>query len=333
MITRNVTRNFEIRDMYTNTVSHSFSAGATNIDPLTNVDYNAGLIYTYNNSNNDSALFKITCYLKTDEFDPKENDTITYNQVFSNYFAYDDGTSEAGYGINGQGSSNAMAAYRFKSYLQDTIRAVRICFNDSYLNSNQRAFDLMIWDDNNGLPGNIIYSAENMIVEPGDGINGFFTYVLPDGLMVNGVFYAGWKQRTETFLNAGFDINTPHNGRQFYWLNGLWLQSQKEGSIMIRPVVGAPLKTTSSDDINPVSTTKNFRIWPNPASDYINLDCDDLLLSPSAYIMIIDLQGRELMKVPYSNRINISSLKAGLYTVITISDGRRTGYFRLVKTR
>ena len=333
MITRNVTRNFEIRDMYTNTVSHSFSAGATNIDPLTNVDYNASLIYTYNNSNNDSALFKITCYLKTDEFDPKGNDTITYNQVFSNYFAYDDGTSEAGYGINGQGSRNAMAAYRFKSYLQDTIRAVRICFNDSYLNSNQRAFDLMIWDDNNGLPGNIIYSAENMIVEPGDGINGFFTYVLPDGAMVNGVFYAGWKQRTETFLNAGFDVNTPHNGRQFYWLNGLWLQSQKEGSIMIRPVVGAPLKTTSSDDINPVSTTKNFRIWPNPASDYINLDCDDLLLSPSAYIMIIDLQGRELMKVPYSNRINISSLKAGLYTVITISDGRRTGYFRLVKTR
>jgi hypothetical protein len=172
-----------------------------------------------------------------------------------------------------------------------------------------------------------------MIVEPGDGINGFFTYVLPDGVMVNGVFYAGWKQRTETFLNAGFDVNTPHNGRQFYWLNGLWLQSQKEGSIMIRPVVGAPLKTTSSDDINPVSTTKNFRIWPNPASDYINLDCDDLLLSPSAYIMIIDLQGRELMKVPYSNRINISSLKAGLYTVITISDRRRTGYFRLVKTR
>ena len=57
-ITRNVTRNFEIRDIYTNTVSHSFSAGATNIDPYTNVDYNANLIYTFNNGNNDSALFQ-----------------------------------------------------------------------------------------------------------------------------------------------------------------------------------------------------------------------------------------------------------------------------------
>ncbi len=332
MITRNVTRNFEIRDMFTNTVSHSFSAGATNIDPFTNVDYNAGLIYTYNNSNNDSALFRITCYLKTDDFDPKENDTITYNQVFSNYFAFDDGSSEAGYGINGQGSRNAMVAYRFKSYMQDTIRAINICFNDSYDNSNQRAFDLMIWDDINGLPGNTLYSAENMIVEPGTNINGFVTYILPDGVMVNSVFYVGWKQRTETFVNAGFDVNTPHSGRQFYWLNGVWLQSQKEGSIMIRPVVGAPLKTTSSDDKSPV-ITNSLRIWPNPASDYINLNCDDMLLSRSAYIMIIDIQGRELMKVPYSNRINISSLKTGIYTVITISDGKRNGYFRLVKTR
>ncbi len=124
-IVRNVTRNFEIRDTYTNTLSYSFSAGATNIDPLTNVDYNANLIYTFNTVNNDSALFKITCYLKTDDFDPKENDTLYYNQVFSNYFAFDDGSSEGGYGINGQGSRNAMVAYRFKSFIQDTLRAVQ----------------------------------------------------------------------------------------------------------------------------------------------------------------------------------------------------------------
>ena len=331
-ITRNVTRYFEVRNMFTNNVSHSFSAGAANIDPFTNVDYNANLIYTYNNNNNDSALFRITCYLKTDDFDPKGNDTIVYNQVFSNYFAYDDGSSEGGYGINGQGSRNAMAAYRFKSYLRDTVRAIRICFNDSYLNSNQRAFDLMIWNDNNGLPGNIIYSSENVLVEPGDEINGFHTYILPDGVMVDGVFYTGWKQRSETFLNAGFDVNTLHRGRQYYWLNGTWLQSQKEGSIMIRPVVGAPIKTTSSDDVNPVAA-KNYRMWPNPASGYINLDCSDLSLSRSAFISIIDLQGREQMKVPYSERIDISRMKPGIYTVITMSDGRRTGYFRLVITK
>jgi hypothetical protein len=333
VIIRNVTRNFVIRDMFTNTVSHSFSAGATNIEPSTNVDYNANLIYTFNNNNSDSALFKITSYLITDEFDPKGNDTITYNQVFNNYFAFDDGTSEGGYGINGQGSRNAAVAYRFKSYIQDTIRAISICFNDSYLNSNQRAFDLAIWDDNNGMPGNVIYSTENMIVEPGYGINGFLSYILPDGVMVDGVFYAGWKQRSETFLNAGFDVNTTHNGRQYYWLNGSWHESLKDGSIMIRPIVGPPIKTTSSDDVIPPVLSKPFRMWPNPASDYIYFDCGTLSLDRSAIISIIDLQGRELIRIPYREQIEISTLQPGLYTVIAVSGGRPVSYFRLVKTR
>ncbi len=332
LIIRNVTRNFEIRDRYTNTVSYAFSAGATNIDPLTNVDYNASLIYTFNTSYKDSALFKITSYLKTDDFDPKENDTLYYNQVFRNYFAFDDGTSEGGYGINVQGSRNAMVAYRFKSFIEDTLRAISICFNDSYLNSNQRAFDLAIWDDNNDLPGNMIYSVENLIVQPGDDLNGFFTYVLPEGVVVNDIFYAGWRQHSETFLNAGYDINTPNNGRQYYWLNGNWIQSQFKGSVMIRPVVGHILKTTSSDDTQ-VTKRKSLRLWPNPASEYINLESDDLLLSRSAYVTINDLYGRELIKVPYNERIDISLLKPGIYIVVVVKDNKRVGYIRLVKSR
>ena len=90
-ITRNVTRNFEIWDVYKNSEANFFSAGATNIGPLTNVDYKANLVYTYNTSNNDSALFRITASLKTDNFDPKANDTLIYYQIFKNYFAFDDG--------------------------------------------------------------------------------------------------------------------------------------------------------------------------------------------------------------------------------------------------
>ena len=39
--------------------------------------------------------------------------------------------------------------------IEDTLRAIKICFNDSYLDANKRAFDLMVWDDNNGIPGNV----------------------------------------------------------------------------------------------------------------------------------------------------------------------------------
>ena len=332
-IVRNVTRNFIIEDVYAKKIAYSFSAGATNVSPLSNVDYNANLIYTYSSANEDSALFRITCYLITDEFDPKSNDTIRYNQVFSNYFAFDDGTSEGGYGINGQGSRNAMVAYRFRSYIRDTVRAVSICFNDSYLNSNLRSFDIMIWDDNNGIPGNIIYSAVDQMVVEGADINGFFTYRLPDPVMVDAIFYVGWRQHTETFLNAGYDVNTPNGGKQFYWLNGEWFPSKVEGSIMIRPVVGKVLKPTKVEDPVRAGEDQGFRLWPNPASGFINLDSPELSLAKAAYVSIRDLYGRELIKVPYNERIDISSLKPGMYIVILSVNGWVNGHTRIVVTR
>lgn len=331
-IVRNVTRNFEIWDVYKNSQSDLFSAGATNIDPLTNIDYNANLIYTFNTDNNDSALFRITCSLKTDEFDPKGNDTLVYYQVFNDYFAFDDGSSEAGYGINGLGSRNAMAACRFESFIQDTLRAIRICFNDSYLEANKRAFDLMVWDDNNGIPGNVIYSKDEVMVEQGNAINGFYTYTIPEGVLLNSVFYVGWRQRSETFLNAGLDINTPHGNRQFFWLNGNWQESQVQGSLMIRPVVGYPLKITAVNDIY-YKNQKQLSIWPNPATDYINVDPGELQLSGLAYITVMDIYGRELIKIPFSNQIDISSLHEGIYIIQTRINGRTLSSNRLIKTR
>lgn len=331
-IIRNVTRNFEIFDIYKNIEAHSFTAGATNIDPFTDIAYKAGLLYTYNTDNTDSALFRVKCTLITDDFDPKNNDTITYYQRFSNYFAYDDGTSEGGYGINGLGSSNAMVAYRFRSFMADSIRAIQICFNDSYQNANLRAFELMVWDDNNGVPGNNIYSQPDMLVTQGAGLNGFYTYILNDPVFVNDIFYIGWKQETDTFLNAGFDLNTPNAGRQFYWLNGNWNQSQVSGSVMIRPVVGNPVNSTSVTDIP--YDKKSIKVWPNPARDIINIDAPYLMFPGSPpVIKIFDIQGRELMQDVYRQQIDISMFPEGLYLIVLYTDGKSVSYSRFIKTK
>jgi len=331
VITRNITRNFEIWDVYKKTEVHSFSPGATNIDALSDVTYNANLVYTFTTDNPDSALFRITCSLKTDAFDPKENDTVIYYQVFKNYFAFDDGSSEGGYGINGLGSRNAMLAYRFTSFMQDTLRAVQICFNDSYMDANKRAFDLMVWDDNNGSPGNVLHAEEEVMVEQGDYINGFYGYRIPGGVPVDGIFYIGWKQRSEAFLNAGFDVNTPHKGKQFYWINGEWNQSQVDGSVMIRAVVGDPLKITGIDDVFSKNNSV-IRIWPNPASDHITIEKGEIPLAGQTYISIYDLSGRELIKVADSDRIDITSLPKGIYIVLTSNNGKNIGYNRLIKS-
>jgi len=331
-IKRNITRDFEIWDVYKNSQADFFTAGAADIDALTNVDYKKTHTYSFNTDNTDSAMFRITCSLKTDATDPKENDTIVYYQVFKNYFAFDDGSSEAGYGINGLGSRNAMAAYRFVSYLPDTLRAVSICFNDSYQEANKRAFDIMVWDNDNGVPGNVLYSKTEVMVQQGDMINGFYTYDLPEGVIVNGTFYIGWKQRSETFLNAGLDINTPNAGRQLYWLNGEWHTSQVTGSIMIRPVVGYPNKITSIADIF-VQKKNIISVWPNPATDFLNVSCSDPLLSGSLYLTVMDMSGRQLMKVPFNERIDISSLHEGIYIIITSIKGKPISFDRIIKTR
>lgn len=333
LIARNVTRSYDVWDVYKNIEVHSYLAGAVSIDPQTNRDDLAAFIYTFRSDNNpDSALFRITSTLKTDVSDPKRNDTLIYYQVFKNYFAYDDGTSEGGYGINGLGSRNAMLAYRFKSYIPDTLRAVRICFNDSYLDANQRAFDLIVWNESNELPGDVIYTVEELLVEKSNVVNGFYTYILPEGIGIEGNFYVGWKQRSETFLNAGFDVNTPHGGKQLYWLNGEWRTSQVSGSVMIRPVVGSPLRTTSIDDIYK-SDMNQISVWPNPASDYLNIASDKLRLSDEYSVIFSDFSGRQIMNIKYSESINISSLHEGIYFITISLKNRPVGYTRLIKTR
>jgi len=332
-IVRNVTRSFQITDVYNNSVVHSFTAGATNIDSGAVVTYNAGLIYTFNSSSTDSALFRIKCYLTTDAFDKKQNDTIIYYQRFGRCFAYDDGTSEGGYGISGLGSRNAMLAYRFKSFIPDTLRAVQICFNDSYQNANQRAFDLMVWDNNKGIPGNVIYTQEEMVVKQGENINGFYTYVLDKPVEIIGDFFVGWRQRSETFLNAGFDLNTPHNGRQLYYLNGEWNVSQMSGSVMIRPVFGPEIK--SSDINNPLYNEMRIKIWPNPASEYIYIGIGNQPLVSDIGITIIDLAGRIILKSNYynSDRLDISALPAGIYFVSASAKSKILGTTRLIISR
>ncbi|MGB4292336.1 MAG: T9SS type A sorting domain-containing protein [Bacteroidales bacterium] len=332
-IVRNVTRSFQITDVYNNSVVHSFTAGATNIDSGAVVTYNAGLIYTFNSSSTDSALFRIKCYLTTDAFDRKQNDTIVYYQRFGRCFAFDDGTSEGGYGISGLGSRNAMLAYRFKSFIPDTLRAVQICFNDSYQNANQRAFDLIVWDNNHGVPGNVIYTQEEMIVKQGESINGFYTYVLDKPVEIIGDFFVGWRQRSETFLNAGFDLNTPHNGRQLYYLNGEWNVSQMPGSVMIRPVFGPEIK--SSDIDNPQYNEMRIKIWPNPASEYIYISIGNQPLVSDIGITITDLSGRTIMKSRYSayDRLDISSLPAGIYFVSASARTKIPGTARLIISR
>jgi hypothetical protein len=190
----------------------------------------------------------------------------------------------------------------------------------------------MVWDDNNGQPNNVLYTLEEVMVEQGQNINGFYTYRIPDKVPLNGIFYVGWRQRSESFLNAGLDVNTSNGGSQFYWLNGQWQSSQVPGTVMIRPVVGKPLIITSVEDVV-YKDRQQLRIWPNPATDHITIDADDELMSGDAEITILDLNGREVKRTMLTRTVDISSLPAGAYIILTSLNNRPVGYSRLIKIR
>ena len=329
-IIRNVTRQFEIRNLNTGALVHSFSGGATNTQPFSVVSYNAPLFFTYSTTGSDTVSYQVKSYLITDEFDPKSNDTIVYVQNFGNVFSFDDGTAEAGYGINGQGARNAMVAYRFRAYVPDSLRAIMICFNDSYQNSNRRAFDIAVWDNDNGIPGNIIYLGEEVMVEQGEGVNGFHTYKLDDPVYVDNIFYIGWKQRSETFLNAGLDLNTAHSGRQFFWLNGDWYQSQVAGSLMIRAITGPRLPSTGIGDVT--VPAERIRLWPNPVRDILYLGADESLAA-SQFLShkIYDISGRKISDVANVKHLDVSNLKPGVYILISTNRGAVVSRNRFIK--
>ena len=330
--TRNPYRFLTITDVYKNQDT-TFNLGNDNIAPLTDIDFNVVLApYKYKSTMPDSALFLVKSILRTSETDdPKGNDTIRFLQFFGDYFAYDDGTAEAGYGINGEGSDNAMVALRFRSYMADSVAAISICFNDAFNNANQRYFSIIVWADKDGKPGSVIATQDGMLAEPSKVNNGFITYRFDQPAFVNDYFWVGWKQSSETFLNVGLDMNTPHQNRQYYWLNGSWYASSVSGTVLMRAVMSGKGTGTSSDDDTPVSNMQ-FKLFPNPSSSSITLsgpDNDD-----QAYkIAIYSLNGSLVMLSEKISDVDISRLSPGNYIlVVKSSENRSLAIFKLIKS-
>lgn len=329
-ITRNVTRYVKITDMSNGTVVRDFGAGAANASPLSDVLYDAPLLYTYNtNSSPDTAQFEVALSLITDLFDPKQNDTLRYIQRFSDYFAIDDGSAEAGYGINGQGSRNAMAALRFRSFIPDSVTGISICFNDAFENANRSGFEIMVWADDNGKPGLLLGSSDGSVATPGTAVNGFVTYTFDKPVKVADNFWIGWRQDSEKFLNAGLDLNTPPTGRQYFMLSGNWQESQVPGTVMMRPVMKGSGSPTSSD--NGTLINNLFAVYPNPTYEFVTITPSDG--APDDFTVdVISLSGALVMSAGRTERADLSRLAAGSYFLLVKNrEGRPLSLLRVMK--
>jgi hypothetical protein len=312
---RNVTRILKITDLaYQET--DSVNGGAINVQPEVINVFNFPYNYPFIFYDADSAVFEMLSFLVTEDLDYKWNDTVRRFQKFYNYYAYDDGSAENGYGLRGEGTANASVAYRFNTFKKDTLRGVKMFFNRTQDDATQDYFRIGVWDHDKSLdgPGEPIYSSKPVQPIYEEGLNEFVTYEIKDTLLVlSGEYYVGWIKTTERILNVGFDRNKVNNDKIFYNLGQGWKNSGFSGSLMIRPIMGKALPAEPAVGIS--QSAENFlRIYPNPANSYFTLDLQDVVNPAEWSITLYDLQG----KTVYINRADqqhhpVSHLPNGIY--------------------
>lgn len=274
-------------------------------------------IYPYS-SPLDTTSFTITHRVDVvDEFGGVvAGDMMKHHQGFYNYFAYDDGIPEMGYGLV---PDDTYFAAQFNVTLLDTLSGVQMLFNRTFNDANLNFFDIVVWRDNNGKPGEIIYTLEDQRPSWDDSLIYKFSYYKFDEVVkVNSTFYVGIRQQYSKTINIGFDTSTDNHQYNFYDSGNGWKNSSFPGSLMIRPIMGKKAYFVGVDENQEVMN--ELTLYPNPAQNFVRIGNVDE--NSCEEIQVYDMTGRIVGVYPCCNELNVSDLNNGVYMVRVVnSDG------------
>jgi len=316
---KNVNQYFYIYDLWDKSLSFEPTPNPSSVNINSQAittfspDYSS---YTYNSNAPEYGEFEVLYSIFTNTPPPDintKNDTLSFYQKFYNYFAYDDGIPESGYGLS---TSGGKLAYQFKLDIADSLQSIQMYFNQAIGNANQQYFYLTVWDDNNGVPGNIIYEKSGLRPNFEGDLFKFYTYELENAIYVSGTFYIGWRQTTKDNLNIGFDLTNNNYDKIFYNVGGTWYNSSFNGSIMMRPILGneksAHVSIKNNIDVNNIS----FDIYPNPnRGNTLNIKTSGIENTSNLNISIYNLQGQLVYNGKYKTKLQLNNLSSGLYIV------------------
>ena len=267
----------------------------------------------------DTISFLVQNIIETSSSDYKNNDTLYHTQKFHNTFAYGDGTAESAYGLNVDG---AKLAYQFKLNRPDEkLRAVQMYFPQMLDSVNNIPFDLTVWNNNNGQPGDTLYTQTVYPVHTENGE--FHTYIIDNPFLVSGTIYIGWKQSTDDLLNIGLDKNNTANDYMFYNIGSAWNNSSYPGAWMIRPIVSKNPIILSSEEI-----VDDFKLYPNPAKSELFIETN----KPENVISIYNIQGVLIKRITSNttlNRFNIDNLASAIY-IVEVDNSENRSYQKII---
>jgi hypothetical protein len=331
--TKSVTRNFRFRSLYGvgNTVSHT--GGSENVHDGEIIPFSYAVPQYDFSIPDDSGAFEIRSWLVSDS-DPspfrralRANDTTIYVHKFHDYYAYDDGTAENGYGLFGSGTAGGRVAVKFYNYETDSLRGAYMYFNRALNEANVHDFLLAVWDDKgDGTPGELIHYESGARPVFKDSLNRFVAYRFSKPVFISKGqnYYLGWIQTGENFLNIGFDRNRNHRDKAFYNIGQGWEQSIFDGSLMLRPIFCRTAENfpddseNLSDEQEQRSSSRGYSAYPNPTKGLIYLTENDSTPMEASRVNLYDLSGHLVKSFPnVSGNIDLSTLATGIYLMLS----------------
>lgn len=240
----------------------------------------------------------------------QQNDTVRFVQRFDNYYAYDDGSAENGYGLTST-ASRIYLAYRFDLNVQDTLTAVDMMFNPTLRDENEHVqFLITVWRAEEGKPGTVLYHDD---VRRRPQAGAFNRYMLEHSVTVDGSIFVGFEQVGNDYINLGFDRNTNSSDRIYYLTSTEWQQSILSGSLLLRPCFGQ----SATEAIGTAEALRGIALAPNPAHERVVVAG----LPEGSTVRLYDMQGRQLLATR-GTTVDVSGLKGLFLLQATTPDGR-----------
>ena len=273
--------------------------------------------YVYDVAINDTcAAFDVTFDFVTSPDIHADNNSYTFTQSLHNYYAYDDGEAERGYGLNG--TTSAKVAYRYDILMADSMRGIQMYLLPVAENVEDEVLFMRVWEDVGGFPGEVIYEDLSPRDLTYSELNEPVIYEFDSTIFIPaGSVFIGFGQTSVigsvTPLNLGNDKNRNQNADRLRFDSGNgWSTSSISGTLMIHPVFTS-LKDDVVSSLAQTEFDRQIKIWPVPTNDFVNVS---LPANADYEFRLIDIQGKTVRKgrksgVRYS--MYVDGLQKGLY--------------------
>lgn len=260
----------------------------------------------------DSTFFELHFTLGVND-NLSVNDVRVEKQEFYNYYAYDDGTAEAAYGL-GELENVGRVAVKYNIKKQDILRSIQLYLNPVEFDLSQVPVKLAVWFGNEQ-PEDTLWTSPSLFLNYTDHINYFYHYFLDRELQVNANsnIWVGWIQQpaTNQKFSIGFDQRTDNSDKVFFNLGTTWSQSSIPGSVMIRPVFGQEYSWVGVEENEKDS---QLLIYPNPSTGTVHLQEQYGGQLTNATVQVFDLSGRAVhQQTGNLKTLTLDHLTSGTY--------------------